>query len=284
MLRRALQWLHGLRVASAATEADLAANIPDALWANAVAAYPFLSELEAPRQQRLRVLSAAFLQRKEFHGAHGLEVTDAMALCVAAQACLPLVDMGEGLAALGWYGDFVGIVLHPGEMLAKRQSVDEAGVVHSWSEALTGEVMEQGPLTLSWQDVASAGAYAASGYNVVIHEFVHVMDMHGKGGAAPDGCPLLPVGFMGHPTVRAARKAWQATMQASFEKFAEAVARAERFGGIAQEPWLDAYAAQSVDEFFAVTAEAYFVARQRFAQEFPELLALYDAFFKRVPG
>ena len=283
MLRRALQWLHGLR-AAATNEAALAATIPDALWEEVLATYPFLSELEVPIQPRLRVLSAAFLQRKEFHGAHGLEVTDTMALCVAAQACLPLVRMGEGRAALEWYGDFVGIVLHPGEMLAKRQSVDEAGVVHSWSEAVTGEVMAQGPLTLSWQDVASAGASASSGYNVVIHEFVHVMDMHGKSGAAPDGCPLLSRGFMGHATAREARKMWQATMQASFEKFAEAVARAERFSGTAHEPWLDAYAAQSVDEFFAVTAEAYFVAGQKFAQEFPELLPLYDAFFKRVPS
>jgi Mlc titration factor MtfA (ptsG expression regulator) len=67
-------------------------------------------------------------------------------------------------------------------------------------------------------------------------------------------------------------------MQEAYTSFREAVAMAERFGG--EAPWLDDYAATHPAEFFAVTCEAYFVSRERFAQEFPELLALYDGFFK----
>jgi len=37
--------------------------------------------------------------------------------------------------------------------------------------------MEGGPLMLSWQDVRAAGRSASLGYNVVIHEFAHVLDM-----------------------------------------------------------------------------------------------------------
>ena len=55
------------------------------------------------------------------------------------------------------------------------------------------------------------------------------------------------------------------------------MALAERFGG--EPPWLDAYATTHPAEFFAVTCEAYFVNRERFAQEFPALLPLYDGFF-----
>ena len=120
------------------------------------------------------------MARKEFHGAGGLLVTDAMAVAVAAQACLLLVGLAsdkDPAAALAWYDDFVGIVLHPGEVLARREIADEAGVVHAWSEALTGEAMEGGPVMLSWADVADAGTSAAAGYNVVMHEFAHKIDM-----------------------------------------------------------------------------------------------------------
>ena len=54
---------------------------------------------------------------------------------------------------------------------------------------------------------------------------------------------------------------------------------AQRFG--AAWPWLDAYGATNPVEFFAVACEAYFVDRPRFAQEFPSLLPVLDAFFQR---
>ncbi|HQX58056.1 MAG TPA: zinc-dependent peptidase, partial [Burkholderiaceae bacterium] len=45
-------------------------------------------------------------------------------------------------------------------------------------------------------------------------------------------------------------------------------------------PWLDAYGASGVDEFFAVASEAYFVNRDRFGAEFADLLPMLDAFFR----
>ena len=101
--------------------------------------------------------------------------------------------------------------------------------------------------------------------------------MHGMGqGQHPDGAPSLPPGFLGMAT-DAARQHWRLTMQEAYTGFKEAVAMAERFGG--EPPWLDDYAATHPAEFFAVTCEAYFVNRGRFAQAFPALLPLYDGFF-----
>ena len=48
---------------------------------------------------------------------------------------------------------------------------------------------------------------------------------------------------------------------------------------IKNQPWLDAYGATAPSEFFAVACEAYFVNRARFAQEFPNLMPVLDAFF-----
>ena len=249
--------------------------IPDALWQATLWEHGFLQALPTDEQGRLRQLASHFLAQKEFHGAQGLEVTDAMAVAIAAQACLPLLHWGAPEQALRWYGDFVGIVVHPGEVVARREAVDEAGVVHQFDEVLSGEAMEHGPVMLSWQDVAAAGTSAETGYNVVVHEFAHKIDMcNGE----PDGCPPLPAGFMGATSPRAARAAWLTVLEPAFDAFREQVIIAERFGGA--EPWLDPYGAESPTEFFAVACEAYFVNRSRFSEEFADLLPLFDVFFR----
>jgi Mlc titration factor MtfA (ptsG expression regulator) len=236
--------------------------IPEALWQATLADFPFLAQRPEAERQQLRALSGRFLAQKEFHGAQGMPITDATAVAIAAQACLPVLHLG-----LDWYDDFVGIVVHPGQMLARREQIDEAGVVHRYSEVLAGEAMEGGPVTLSWQDVAQAGTSASQGYNVVVHEFVHKIDMRD---GTPDGCPPLPS--------RAARARWHDTMQAAYDNFREQVTIAERFGG--EPTWLDPYGATSPAEFFAVACEAYFVNRPRFSQDFAALTPLFDQFFK----
>jgi hypothetical protein len=240
--------------------------IPEALWQQTLRRYPFLARRPAAERQALRTLVGQFLQHKEFTGAHGLPVTDEMAVAIAAQACLPVLHLG-----LGWYDDFTGIVVHSGAMLARRKTIDSAGVVHYYKEALLGEAMHGGPVTLSWQDVAASGVSAEQGHNVVIHEFIHKIDM--QDGAA-DGCPPLPS--------RAAYAAWHAVMQAAYDTFCQQVVMAERFG--AKPPWLDAYGATAPAEFFAVACEAYFVNRTRFTEDFAALTALFDQFFKTDPN
>ena len=239
-----------------------APDLPDALWQATLARYPFLAERPAADIARLRAMAAEFLAGKEFHGAGGLAITDEIALAIAAQAVLPVLHLG-----LGWYDDFVGIVVHPDEVVARRTSVDDTGVVHDWDEVLAGEAMEGGPVMLNWLDVAKAGETADTGFNVVVHEFVHKIDLRD---GAPDGCPPMPS--------RRARSEWLAVLQPQFEAFREQVIKAERFGE--PPPWLDDYAATAIDEFFAVACEAYFVNRTRFTQEFPQLTALFDRFFR----
>ena len=237
-------------------------TIPDALWQRVLARYPFLAARPQAQQVQLRRLAAGFLATKEFHGAQGFVITDEVAVTIAAQAVLPVLHLG-----LKWYDDFVGIVVHRAEVLARRTTTDESGVVHHWDEVLAGEAMERGPVMLSWRDVAQSGATAQQGYNVVIHEFAHKIDM--RDGHA-DGCPPLPS--------RKARTHWLATLDCEFQSFREKVIIAERFGGAAQ--WLDSYGATAIDEFFAVACEAYFVNRPRFREEFPAVLALFDPFFR----
>lgn len=262
-----LDWLlQRLRLKAAAPD------IPEPLWQATLSGYPFLGRAAGSNIGELRSLTERFLAQKEFSGAHGLQITDEIAVAIAAQACLPVLHLG-----LDWYDDFTGIVVHPGAMRARRQSIDAAGVVHAYTEDLTGEAMDSGPVTLSWADVA--GIHTASGaegplreaaYNVVIHEFVHKMDM--RSGEA-DGCPPLPT--------RALRTRWPQVMQESYDRFREQVSMADRFG--APAPWLDAYGATAPAEFFAVASEAFFMNPERLAQDFPEMTALLAAFFRNEP-
>ena len=239
--------------------------IPEALWQSILDGYPFLHQQSAIANQRLRLLAAQFLADKQFHGAQGLAISDEIAVAISAQAVLPVLHLG-----LRWYDDFVGIVVHPDQVVARRKEQDEAGVVHEWDEVLAGEAMQDGPVMLSWSDVRAAGTSAAEGYNVVVHEFIHKIDM--RDGAA-DGCPPLPP---------RRRKEWLETLQAEYGRFREQVLIAQRFSG--EPPWLDAYGAENASEFFAVAGEAYFVNRPRFSAEFPALLALFDGFFRRDPA
>ena len=272
-MRHARHWLPG---ASALPE------IPDALWHASVQEHAFLQQLSTSELQQLRVLCAHFLKRKEFTGAHGLQITDAMAMAVAIQACVLLLHWGKPARALRWYDDFVGIVLYPGDARAHRTLRDDAGVVHHYTEDLMGEAMEGGPVMLSWDAMVREEHTAASHTawphrsNVVIHEFAHKLDM-ANGGA--DGCPPLPAGFMGLHSAAEARQLWAHTWLQAYQHFCDAVAAHERFGQ--PPPWLDHYAATSPAEFFAVACEAYWVAPAAFSRALPTLKPLLDALFQR---
>jgi MtfA peptidase len=235
--------------------------IPDLLWRRTLKRFPFLPREGSPDSGELRRLCSLFLDRKEFTGARGLAVSDDMAVAIAAQACLPILRLG-----LDAYDGFVGIVVHPGQARVRREHVDEAGVVHEYEDVLSGEAVHGGPVMLSWRDVRAAGASADLGYNVVIHEFAHVLDM--ADGLA-DGMPLLPAGL---PAT-----SWQSTLQAEYEDFCRRVE--------AQEPTaLDPYGAQSPDEFFAVASEAFFVAPQAMRDEHAALYALFSHYYRQDPA
>jgi hypothetical protein len=143
---------------------------------------------------------------------------------------------------------------------------DDDGVVHAYDEVLNGEAMHGGPVMLSWQDVRAAGRAAAQAYNVVIHEFAHVLDL--ADGVA-DGMPLLPPDL---PPMQ-----WRATLDDEFQRFAVRVQAGE-------ETTLDPYGAQGHDEFFAVASEAFFVSPLGMRGEHPALYAMFARFYRQDPA
>ena len=68
--------------------------LPEAMWQETVASLPFLGRLSDEEKSRLRHLTEVFLAQKEFTAAGGLELTDAMCVSIAAQGCLPILNLG----------------------------------------------------------------------------------------------------------------------------------------------------------------------------------------------
>jgi MtfA peptidase len=235
--------------------------VSDALWTSTLERLPFIAQRSDDEQARLRDMVSLFLDQKEFSGAGGFEVTDDVAVAVAAQACLPVLYLG-----LQHYASFVGIVMHADEVVATRQITDDdTGLVHAYDEVLAGEAMEGGPLMLSWTD-ASGDRTSPWGYNVVIHEFAHVLDL---GNGAGDGMPVLPTA--------AEQRQWLDVMQVEFDQFQERVV-------CGHDTVIDPYGAEGIDEFFAVASESFFVTPQLLEQERPALYALLAGYYRQDPA
>lgn len=235
--------------------------IPDDLWRRTLNRYPFLQRRDPSDEAELRRLSSLFLDRKEFSAAGGLRLRNDVVVAVAAQACLPVLRLG-----LNRYDGFVGIVLHPDAVVARREQLDEHGVMHEWDEVLSGEAVQGGPLMLSWRDVRGAGAGTAQAYNVVIHEFAHVLDM---ADGVSDGVPLL--------AAQQDPVAWRHTL---------ATERAALAGQVdaGVETVLDPYGCEGDDEFFAVASEAFFVSPWTLVEAHPPLYAMLAAFYRQDPA
>jgi Mlc titration factor MtfA (ptsG expression regulator) len=184
-----------------------------------------------------------------------------MCVSIAVQGCLPILNLG-----LESYRDWVGIIVYPDEFVIPRTIEDEFGIVHEYDDVASGEAWEGGPLIISWSDAQMAG----EGYNVVIHEFAHKLDM--LNGEA-DGIPPLPPGL--------SPLEWGKTLRAAYDDFCTRVDAAEAHG---EDTLIDAYAAENPGEFFAVLSETFFETPESLRHDYPALYTLFVRFYRQDPA
>lgn len=234
------QWLDQRRIRRS--------SITTSQWEEAFAALPLLQGLTTTEQQRLRELAILFLHHKVFEGAKGLDVTLPMALIIALQACLPILKFD-----LDSYDGWVSVIVYPSGFAPKRTFSDENGVVHSEQSNLAGESWQRGPVVLAWDETEHAGII--DGHNLVIHEFVHKLDM--QNGVAN-----------GYPPLHADMKIdlWVEAFSAGYKHFQHHC----EHGGL---KGIDCYAATSPAEFFAVLSEVFFERPTILQQHYT---AIYD--------
>ena len=248
--------------------------IDAALWREATANWLFMRGLGEEDDARLKSLAERFLAGKHFSGIHGLVVTAAMQVEIAAQACILVLELG-----IEWFEGWSEIIVYPSQFAPEREVVDEAGVVHLTQDPMSGEAWLGGPVVLSYEDVAlTANAHErVAGYNVVIHEFAHKLDMRS---GDPNGFPPL------HSGMSAA--AWKQALSAAYADFCARVDAAERLPARRVDAALDTlpidpYAAESAGEFFAVASEAFFETPELLAPAYPAVYAQLRLFYKQDP-
>lgn len=225
--------------------------LDETLWREAKIRFPILGRLPPPDEARLKLMAARFLSEKQFIPLKGLEIRGLMKVAVAAQAVLPVLNLG-----LEWLSGFSSIFLTPRSYSERRQDWDGT-VMNEYDDELSGEVTTFGSLILSWRDVKQAGQL--SGYNVVIHEIAHKLD---ESNLAMDGCPYLA------PAMDPAE--WRNVFTDAYEDLRRRGSRAP----------LDPYAGENPAEFFAVACEEFFERPRRLRRHYPEVHRLLGLFFR----
>lgn len=226
--------------------------------------HPIFDGLPADDRARLRELATLFLHEKVFESPGGMELTPYMRAVIAAQASLPLLGLGPD-----WYRGWKTVVVVPDAFRRENAEHDRAGVVHEWEEEDGGEAWEEGPVTVSWEDVEASGW--GDGYNVILHEAAHVLDMRD---GSLNGMPEL------HGDMD--REEWKAAFTTAYRDLKRRVERARALGR--RKPPIDDYAVESDCEFFAVACEVFFERPRVLRGEYPDVYAQMTRFFRRDPA
>ncbi|MFV8834502.1 M90 family metallopeptidase [Aquisalimonas sp.] len=250
MLERFRRWRRGRILQSAGIEL--------ALWTDLMDALPVFSGLDRAERERLREHASLFLHQKDVMPLNGLELDQPMRAGLAALACLPVLNLG-----LQVYRGWRTVLVYPAGFIARHSYTDEHGLAHEEASPLAGEAWEGGPVVLSWDDVERS--LELDGYNVVIHEFCHKLDM--SNGDA-NGMPPLPAGM--------SPRDWAAAFTEAYEALCAAVEAG-------QETVLDPYAAEAPGEFFAVACESFFERPVALREAMPAVYRQLSRYFRQDP-
>lgn len=197
---------------------------------------PLYERLPRELRERWRGLIQIFVHEKNFVGCNGLAVTQEMRVTIAAYACLLVVNRPD-VPRSHFYDDLFSVLVYPTPFVVPHLHRDAHGIVTEGARVLSGQAWDSRRIILSWQDVEDG---AASGHNVVLHEFAHYLDMEDEN---MNGAPGLG-------SARAYRE-WSEVFWSEYHRL-----RAEL--GAGQVTFLDPYAASEPAEFFAVVTEVFF--------------------------
>lgn len=239
------------------------ASLPDpgaSDWAAALD-LPIFQGLSAAERRRLGQLAEQLLDGKTFSPVAGAEPSGADIAAIAAQAALPVLNLGTS-----WYEGWNEVVLYPAEFAHEADEMDEIGVVHRVRHVRSGEAWEGGPLVLSLDSVRMSGWQ--EGYNVVIHEFAHKLDMNS---GSVNGFPPL------HANMN--REAWSTHFGMAYRDLCRRLDALEELA----DSEIDPYAAESPAEFFAVMSEYFFEWPELVVRNYPAVYDQLRLFYRQDP-
>ncbi|MDI4638159.1 MULTISPECIES: zinc-dependent peptidase [Halomonadaceae] len=239
---------------------------PEDTWREARARLPLLAALSDEDAERLGRRAWGFVhdKRLSLHPALADTAFDEPArLALAGQACL---------LTLGWsqaehqeaFANVHEILILPDAFPRHVEEMDEAGVMHEYADQRAGETSFQGPVVVAYPELMASGDF--SGFNVLIHELAHKLDMGNSRDA--DGFPPLPRDM--------AASEWHRVFTAVWDDLQAHLARGE-------DTPIDDYAASHPGECFAVCCEHFFSAPDLLDKAYPALYSLLSRYFQQDP-
>ena len=192
------------------------------------------------------------LAEKRFEGCNGQEITDEVRVTIAGEAALLVLNRETN-----YYPELLTVLVYPDIFYADVEE-GEGHIVSEYKEDRSGESWDMGVVILSWKDATEHASTGRGGYNVVLHEFAHQLDMEN---GAMDGIPRL--------RSREERAAWNAAFGAAYERLAR--------GG--RRSVVDDYGAEDPSEFFAVVTESFFERPLALNREQPDLYEVLSRYY-----
>ena len=219
---------------------------------------PLCRRLSAAQLRDLEGHVQVFLHEKSFEGCGGQAITDEVRVVIAANACLLLLGRETN-----YFPHMGSVLVYPSSFRVHQKVSDEHGLESEIDEENLGEAWERGSVILSYEDVMLDARDTTDGFNLVLHEFAHQLDMED---GSPNGSPILARHLVGR---------WNSVMAAEYQALCEKTDRLDDLESEVDEKadwnWelrprpelgedfvLDPYGAEDPAEFFAVATEAFF--------------------------
>ncbi|MGQ7243163.1 M90 family metallopeptidase [Salinicola sp. V024] len=226
---------------------------------------PLLADLDDADAERLGPRAWQLLQRKRWVAGDDVELDQPAMLAIAAQAELLTLGWSDRDASAA-FDNVTEIILLPDSFHRHVEEMDDFGVMHEYMDERAGETSWRGPVVLAIPDVADSGDY--TGYNVIIHEFAHKLDL----GNSQDVDGFPPLAAASDVT----SKEWHRVFTAVWDDLQAHLERGE-------DTPIDDYAATHPGECFAVCCELFFTAPDQLVDVYPELYDLLKRYFRQEP-
>ena len=226
-----------------------------------VAHYCMLDDAE---RAELRALIQIFIAEKNWEGAGGLTLDDEIRVTISAQACLLVLGLPHN-----YYRNVQSIIVYPSTVVPPQRrlrSFENTMAPLDVEQPILGQAFQRGPVIIIWDAALHGSRHPELGHNVIYHEFAHKLDM--LNGAA-DGTPPL--------RDRAEYRDWVLTCSREYKRLRHDIS-------MGKKSFLNAYAATSAAEFFAVATEQFFDRPRLLLAQAPELYRVLREYYRQDPS
>lgn len=164
-----------------------------------------------------------------------------------------------------WLDGFHEVLIYPAPFVVDDEWEDDIGLVHNQRVVQSGQSWQQGPIILNWLDIQDS--FDASGFNLIIHEVAHKLDM--RNGDRASGIPAIPLRDIA---------GWEHDLHAAMNNIQDEI---DLVGETACS--IDAYAATDPAECFAVLSEYFSVLLNYLLRVFLPYGSVSSSFIARTP-